>query len=213
MSGFEVAGLALGAIGVVGVAGLYSTCLQMLDQVDTARHMDQSAEPLVARLAATKHLFRLWGKQNGVQEDGILDAQHNLAFDDTSPSSARIPVLLLLASFETLMSDHRALNEKYGLSLIPPFDTPPAGIDDLRQEMSKLALNAPKKGWKIKTKWAITGKNKFGSLVGEVEAIVDRLFTLTSRHKGPLSEDMLLKFREINASIKGEGLLLLLAFY
>jgi hypothetical protein len=41
----EVAGLALGAVGVaiVGVAALYRTCFQTLEQIDTARHLEKAA--------------------------------------------------------------------------------------------------------------------------------------------------------------------------
>ena len=73
----EVAGL---TIGVVGVAGLYSTCIQLLGQIESSRtdYIARELHTLHARLCATTHLLKEWGQAIGLDSNGIPNPQiHN----------------------------------------------------------------------------------------------------------------------------------------
>jgi hypothetical protein len=169
----EVAGLVMGAVGVLGVAGLYSTCLQTLEQIDTAKNLEKSANPLHARLVTAMHLYRDWGYRNGVR-DGNLESSYHPALDEPS---ARRAIFLLLANIEDMLADQKRLSDRYGMSAIPTLRLP-SDVAEIRKEMSTMDLNSSKKGWKLRARWAITDRTKFAGFVAELEVIVDRLFML-----------------------------------
>jgi hypothetical protein len=187
----EVAGFVIGTISAVGLAGLYSTAVQVLDQIDAARHLDKAANPLFARFIASKHLLSEWGTRNGIQ-NGKLNPPYHPAFDD---DSARRVIFLLLANIENIMADQKRLYEKYGMGTIPSS----ADVGGVQREME---FNTARPGWARRARWAITDQRKFGSLVGELEAIIDRLFKLATPREVVSSDDLMSKLEELKNYVK-----------
>jgi hypothetical protein len=196
----EVAGFVIGAVGLVG---LYGNCLQFLDQIDAARHLKEAANPLFARFAATKHLFREWGTVNGIK-DGKLITPHHPVFDD---DSARRVIFLLLANIENIMADQNRLCERYGMSMIPLSTQAPTDVDGMRLEMSKIELNRASKGLLLRARWAVADHKKFSGLVGELEVVVDRLFKLAMPQATVPSDDLTSKLNTLKSHINGKDYL------
>jgi hypothetical protein len=74
----EPAGLALGSIGL---AGLFSTCLDVIDRVDTWRNFAVESQALRTRLETEKLRLEKWGEAVGFK-NGQLSHSHSEAFDD-----------------------------------------------------------------------------------------------------------------------------------
>jgi len=89
----EVAGF---AIGVVGLAGLYSTCIQLLGQIESSRtdYIARELHTLHARLCTTRHLLKEWGQAIGLDSNGIPNSEiHNSKLADAEKRKVRLDLL------------------------------------------------------------------------------------------------------------------------
>ena len=59
-------------IGVVSIAGLYSTCIQLLGQIESSQtdYIASDLHILHARLCTTRHLLKEWGQAIGLDSNG-----------------------------------------------------------------------------------------------------------------------------------------------
>uniref|UniRef100_A0A8H7TT20 ZZ-type domain-containing protein n=1 Tax=Bionectria ochroleuca TaxID=29856 RepID=A0A8H7TT20_BIOOC len=74
----ETAGL---VIGVVGLAGLFNSCLEALDKLQTYRTFGNDSHILDTRFSATKARFERWGPGVGIERGQLMHAHHP-ALDD-----------------------------------------------------------------------------------------------------------------------------------
>lgn len=91
----EVAGF---AIGVVGLAGLYSTCIQLLGQIESSRtdYIARELHTLHARLCTTRHLLKEWGQAIGLDSNGIPNSEiHNPKLADAEKRKVRLDLLTM----------------------------------------------------------------------------------------------------------------------
>lgn len=65
----EAAGL---VIGVAGLAGLFNSCLEAADRVQSYLEFDSDANILDRRFGATKARFELWGQRAGIGSGGAV---------------------------------------------------------------------------------------------------------------------------------------------
>jgi hypothetical protein len=193
----EIAGLVLGA---AGLAGLYGTCVQVLDQFNASRNLERDLNPLYARLTATIHLLHDWGDKNGIK-DGVLGVNPHPAFKDESASRA---LYLLLANVENMMADQKRLAERYGMEMEIPSSDVPTTMGTIRRAMSRVAVDPPARSVKLRIKWAITDRAKFSGLVGELEGIIDRLFTLAPPRQTLAFDDTNQRLEALGELIKGQ---------
>ncbi|KAH7146021.1 prion-inhibition and propagation, helo domain-containing protein [Dactylonectria macrodidyma] len=80
----ELAGL---AVGVVGPAGLFRSCLEAVDKVQSHRSSGPDTRVLDIRFKAAKARFEQWGRGVGIKQGRLLDDHHS-ALDDKDISSA-----------------------------------------------------------------------------------------------------------------------------
>jgi hypothetical protein len=170
------AGLILGAISVIGLAGLFSTCVELLDQIHTGKRVGETGSRLQIRWSATIYLLEEWGRRFGITEEG----SPNLHVHKTLSNKGSIEIVFsLLASLETLFADHKRLAHRYGLCVIfssENFDYQ-AELQDLSRQLQDASIVVKKKAkWYRKAKWGISDKEKFETLVSELESIVDKLY-------------------------------------
>jgi hypothetical protein len=64
----EVAGY---TVGVAGLAGLFSACLDTIDHVDSYRRFGVESRDITAQLNADKVLVRKWAEKVGVVDDKL----------------------------------------------------------------------------------------------------------------------------------------------
>ncbi|KAH6959932.1 prion-inhibition and propagation-domain-containing protein [Ilyonectria sp. MPI-CAGE-AT-0026] len=115
----ELAGL---AVGVVGLAGLFRSCLAAVDKVQSYRSSGPDMRVLDIRFKAAKARFEQWGQGVGIKQGRLLDDHHS-ALDDKDRSSAvsdllHIIIKAICDATETRRElhswlGHRSPNEHY----------------------------------------------------------------------------------------------------
>lgn len=142
----EAAGLVLGA---AGLAGLFSTCLDLMDKVVAARDTREDYQASFANYQACKILFEEWGKSAGFQEGEPRDPE------------TRKAVYHILASIEQLFTNASRLENRYGISV------------PTREE----AADKPKSSISLmkRARWAVRDKQKFEDLTAMVATFTERL--------------------------------------
>ena len=194
--------LTIGAVGLIGLAGLYSTCLQTLEQIDTGRNIETSANSLYARLTATIHLYQKWGEVNGIRDGIINETSHHWAFEH---GQTRTILIQVLANIEHMMADQKRVSERYGLSMPLQSTSLSTRVQDARDQMSNTDFKAPRKGLIRRAKWAISDKSKFAAFVEELEVIVDRLYMLASPDELLSSRQLAADLTNLKSHISGKS--------
>lgn len=143
------------AVGLVlGVAGLFSTCLEAVEKVQSYHSFRPDSSTINTRFKTAKVLLEQWGRNVGF-ENGILLATHNEKLDDPDTVVAVKDVLNIIKGICQLGSQHRAANGANG-SLIA--------------------------GRRQKLKWAFGDKEKQQEQVELLERLVEQLRHLVSEH-------------------------------
>uniref|UniRef100_A0A8H7NHK0 ZZ-type domain-containing protein n=2 Tax=Bionectria ochroleuca TaxID=29856 RepID=A0A8H7NHK0_BIOOC len=88
----ETAGL---VIGVVGLAGLFNSCLEALDKLQSYRTFGNDSYVLDTRFNATKARFARWGLGVGIERGQLMRAHHP-ALDDKAVSDAVAKLLHII---------------------------------------------------------------------------------------------------------------------
>jgi hypothetical protein len=92
-------------IGVVGLAGLYSTCIQLLGQIESSRtdYIARELHTLHARLCTTKHLLKEWGQALGLDSNGIpISESHNPKLADAEKRKVRLDILTVICALKSI---------------------------------------------------------------------------------------------------------------
>lgn len=164
----EVTGL---VVGLAGLAGLFSTCLDVVEKVDYYRDFGVDSRALIAQFDADRIRFRRWGHQVGIK---ATQREHrHKALDDPIVSSA---VEKILQSIKEIDADADSYSEN-GQAMSGPDGSRSYGrvqVERFRGETSR----------RSRISWALRGKSKFLNLVGSFAALVQRLYDLV-----PLGSD------------------------
>jgi hypothetical protein len=157
----EVVGLA------VGLVGLFSTCLEAVQRIDSYRTAGRDSRLLHAQLNATMHLFERWGDSVGIG-NGKLSEDHHPALDDPKTFSV---VKNLLESFE----EFSAVTTTYETTRPKAIQRVPSIL--LTDPSSP---NAAKSSRWQKAAWALRGKLKQTNDVEALAALVSELYSVVS---------------------------------
>ncbi|CAH0020242.1 unnamed protein product [Clonostachys rhizophaga] len=166
----ETAGL---VIGVVGLAGLFNSCLEALDKLQSYRTFGNDSHILDTRFNATKARFERWGPGVGI-ERGQLMHPHHPALDDKVSSDAVAKLLHVIV--EAIcnpgnVASHRAR----GVG----FDSD-GSLEGGRHTLRNVTHESRKK----KVAWALWGKGKRSEQVEIFETLVQQLHNLVPPSTG-----------------------------
>ena len=88
------------AVGVVGLAGLFSVCLDVIDKVDSYKEFGVESRSIIAQFEADKHLFTKWAQDVGIDKDKLNNNCHSyLANPETN-----LIVQKILSSIQEIFS-------------------------------------------------------------------------------------------------------------
>jgi hypothetical protein len=173
----EIAGV---GIGVVGLAGLVSTCLDVLERVDTYKAFGSDAQSLSLCFEADKHRFRQWLQTVGIVSGRLADA-HNPLLDDPALKPLVYKILSHVCSVWGVGS---AKLSALKIADLGKADSLPGGGSGggvgkqvKVQKPSNLTRPAPASK-RTKIGWALGGKAKFMMQLESFEALVNRLYSL-----------------------------------
>ncbi|KAJ4004805.1 hypothetical protein NW752_009529 [Fusarium irregulare] len=141
----EAAGL---AIGIVGIAGLFNTCLDSLSRFQAYKSSTADSHILDTRFRAARARFEKWGHGVGISEGRLL-SDHNPGLDDRKTAGVVQDILHIIA--KAICDDGSSLqNEQF------------AGLQSRRKRM----------------KWALGGKEDRTEQVDIFEKLVQQLYNL-----------------------------------
>ncbi|CAI7664301.1 unnamed protein product [Penicillium pancosmium] len=155
------------AVGIIGLAGLFSTCLEAAERVGSWREYDTDYRALQAQYNAQKLRLEKWGLATGLQDKEISD-EHNSRLDDPQTSTT-IKDLLLAIDGVCRGEDKSLLNPSLGKEKqnskphLYPQDAP---------------RDAPRDSKRDKLKWALGAKAKRVSQVEQFTSLVENLHNL-----------------------------------
>jgi hypothetical protein len=153
----------------IGIVGLFSTCLDLLDKVDDYRGSSTESQILTAIFDAEKRRFEQWGEAVGLRQD-ILEEVHHKAFDDPLTQSkveqllAGIQEIFLATSDATFPRPVRTntLSAKQGGST----------------KSQAPASQIPRDSRRSKLHWTMRGKGKRKTQIEHLTALVQSLHNL-----------------------------------
>ncbi|KAF5599967.1 ankyrin repeat domain-containing protein [Fusarium pseudoanthophilum] len=149
----------------VGLVGLFSTCMDVMQRVDSYRTAGRDSRQLDAQLNATMHLFGRWGDGVGISKDKLSDSHHP---DLDNPRTFAVVQGLLNSIKDFSGTSDEPLGAK-ALQKTPSF--PMAG--DLSTHGSKISR------WQ-KTTWSLRGKLKQTTHVQALASLVSDLYSVVS---------------------------------
>jgi hypothetical protein len=181
-------------VGVVGLAGLFSVCLDVIDKVDSYKEFAVESRSIIAQFEADKHLFTKWAQDVGIDKAKLNSNCHS-HLDD--PETNRI-VQKILSSIHEIFSK----TESTVSNLQPVVEAGPTSFPG-----STHFLNTRKKsqnpegaiskrgriGWSLRSKGKfIYQVQQFGALVQRLHSLVppDRLTGPMKVHKDTIGDDL-----------------------
>ncbi|KAI5839405.1 hypothetical protein DFP73DRAFT_211586 [Morchella snyderi] len=140
---------------VIGLAGLYSVCLQAMEQINDGRNFAKDSQTSYTLFEVERWLLRVWGKKVGIEKESDF---HRFL----KPGSPEYPVIRgILRSLESILSSGDDLCKKYGL-------------------VSKEDISFGRK-----YVWAVRDKKAFDRLVKDIATLVEKLSAIVPPEGDP----------------------------
>lgn len=153
----EVTGL---AVGVVGLAGLFSVCLDSLSRFQTYREANSETHVVDTRFRAARARFELWGVSVGIS-NGRLQPNHHRGLDNKETVNLIENILEII---EKTICDE---------SILQRSRTGP------RLQSGQFGGLSQSRGKRLK--WALGGKESRNEQVDIFEKLVQQLYNLIPR--------------------------------
>ncbi|KAK1838213.1 hypothetical protein CCHR01_19161, partial [Colletotrichum chrysophilum] len=77
------------AVGIAGLAGLFSTCLEVVEKVDSYKNFKHDSHSLNVQFQAEKRRFEQWGSAVGINKCALSGAHHPALDDPQTLSTAK----------------------------------------------------------------------------------------------------------------------------
>ncbi|KAG5802048.1 hypothetical protein H9Q74_013453 [Fusarium xylarioides] len=149
----------------VGLVGLFSTCMDVMQRADSYKTAGRDSRQLDAQLNATMHLFERWGDGVGISK-GKLSDDHHPDLDNPRTYAVVQGLLNSIKDFSTTSNEPPSPN---GLQKTPSFSI----SGDASSHGAKISR------WQ-KTAWALRGKLKQTSHVQALAGLVSDLYNVVS---------------------------------
>ncbi|KAK1985680.1 prion-inhibition and propagation-domain-containing protein, partial [Colletotrichum cereale] len=175
------------AVGVVGLAGLFTSCLEAVEKVHSYKNFGRDSRSLATQFDADKHRFEEWGRAVGF-EKGKLSDSHHPALDDAQKLEV---VRKLLGSIQDFCSS--AGDARYQQHTQP--DDGFAKDISISARQSQPRYGAPIASRWRKTTWALSGKTKQTGHIQTFALLVQYLYNVVPPHD---ATDTLSKHRTHN---------------
>ena len=175
------------SVGVIALAGLFSTCVECFDRIDAAEQFGRDYELLSTQLEVEKTRLLIWGRAVGLLE---TDEARRYRPDSplVQPVIERILscILLIFTDTEQLTSRYGAIqyghectkftyNGRHGIGLISRAKFK----ESFEQFRSKILLNQSQTGLGQKGRWALHDRSKLTTLIDDLRQFTDGLWAVT----------------------------------
>ncbi|KAK3312564.1 hypothetical protein B0H66DRAFT_506168, partial [Apodospora peruviana] len=198
------------AVGLVGLVGLFNTCLDVIDKVDSYKDFGIESRSVYAQFEADKQILKQWAQHVGI-ENGGLGVRHHRHLDDADTMAA---VRTLLSSIHEIFgkTERTALNRQPAMESgrNSSLEIPHRGTRIIQQPEPDFSRR-DRIGWSLKRKGKITNQvQQFGSLVQRLYTLVPVENLKDAGVEGPGSRDSRWhseyqqNLRQIRKHIEGE---------
>jgi hypothetical protein len=182
------------AVGILGLAGLFSVCLDVIEKVDSFKDFGVDSRAIIAQFEADKYLFTKWAQDVGISKDKPKKNYHK-HLDD--PETCLIVQRILLIIQEIFSNTEGTMS-----NLQAAVETGPTSFPDgirflkMRQKSEKpqgAISQRSRIGWSLRSKAKLFSQvQQFGALVQRLHSLVppDELLGLGNVHKDTIGNDM-----------------------
>lgn len=176
----EAAGL---AIGVAGLAGLFSSCVDCFDMIQMGRARLRDVAVLHQRLDNQKMRFLIWGESLGLHQANVQQG----SLDHLSPT-LRQHLEKTMKLIVDLFKDSESLRLKYGLReetakgsrpFLPQGGQGNAFAHALQRARSKLHARSLGMTSPGALKWVMSDRRQFKELADNLKSLIDDLESMT----------------------------------
>lgn len=164
----EIAGL---GIGIAGLAGMFTTCLDVMERIDSYKDFGVDSRAIMSQFDAQKLLFKRWGTAVGFDDRRLQDDHH----ENLDDAATRVAVQNILSSiYEIAGGTDRMPRDKqyrsgFSGSQSEPIGPQQAWLEKFRGDAS----HKTKIGWTLRHKARfLTLSQHFGNLVETLHNLV-----------------------------------------
>ncbi|KAL7272612.1 hypothetical protein RUND412_004575 [Rhizina undulata] len=168
-------------LSVVGLAGLFSTCLQILDVIAEASDYGKSVQDILMDIDFEHWKLLLWGESVGL----INHTDSTRINKRMDKPNVRKLVYDQLVRLKRTFDDVEKFKEKYGIQheqgQLTSTSIPPASldIDTYRDNIKQRMLSRQQQAsLRNKARWAFRGKPKLTNLVTDLKLLNEKLHSL-----------------------------------
>ncbi len=159
-------------VGIVGLAGLFSSCLDVLQRFDDYKEFDSNSRSLAVQFETERLRFRRWGRSVGIDNKTVLDLHHP-ALDDAETQERAKELFAVILELEGDPS--RALpSHTSGADTGLLNDRPIPTLRTQTQSAPTSHLGSKRR----KIAWALGGRAKRASQVRQFATLVQLLYKL-----------------------------------
>ena len=178
----EPAGLAIGAIGL---AGLFATCVECIDYISLGRNHGRDFELSMTKFMLLKARLGAWGESLQVTQQGNENTTLRDRWLDEQGT-----VEACLVGIKTLFEESSQIESRYGLEALSADQTTmlsttvrrSRAFDHIEDRFkSKIQERQMNNSISKKTRWAIHDKKKFDSMIADLAFFIDGLEALSDR--------------------------------
>jgi hypothetical protein len=188
--------LTFGVAGIVGLAGLYNTCLDVIDRVHSYKEFGIESRSIIAQFEADKLLFQKWGKNVGFDKNVLSDKHHRYLRDPQTISSVeRIlsTIQELYLSVDNTRLTLQPTSKPGPKSKSATGGTPFTGSHARYQTVQESTSKKKRVAWAFRNKAKFVAQvQQFGALVQRLQSLVppDDLKGVTNTYHGPINDSL-----------------------
>ncbi|KAI9797584.1 MAG: hypothetical protein M1825_005966, partial [Sarcosagium campestre] len=178
----EIAGLAIGA---VGLAGLFTTCVQCVDYISLGRNYGRDYEISMTKLMLLKARLSAWGESLSVTQKGSENAALRYRWLEVQDTVGKC-----LVGIKMMFEDGRQIKSRYGLEPLPASQDSLSITQEQRSNAfrqieavfrSKIKRQQEIVSTSKKTRWAIHDKKNFDAMIADLAFFIGGLENLSDR--------------------------------
>ncbi|KAH6676757.1 hypothetical protein B0J14DRAFT_360351 [Halenospora varia] len=181
-------------VGIVGLAGLFSVCLDVIDKVDSYKDYGLESRSISAQFDADKHLFTKWAQDVGIDKNKLKDSHHGLL---DNPETNLIIQKILSSIQEIFGKTEGTVSNLQPVVAAGPVSFP-GGIHFLNtrtksQNPEGAISKRGRIGWSLRSKAKLIYQvQQFGALVQRLHSLVppDGLTGPVNANKGTIGNDL-----------------------
>ena len=166
----EITGL---AVGVAGLAGLFSACIVVLERVDSYENLGFESRNVTARFEADKVLFNRWAKDVGISDNKLMSS-HHVGLDDVATAKVVVGILSSIREVfsHTDGTTWLGIGNQYNDGQIIPekLTIEATASEDTRSKSPARRFD--------RVKWSQVGKTRFIAQVEAFGGLIEKLYAL-----------------------------------